>query len=198
MMESVAEDMATGAKKLLNELLTKIETTSKTLTNNMETVASSALHQLTQPFEDLEKKIASSQCQPKVELEQLKQQIYSDLAACTQNIQEILNTFQRDSNEFKTAFEKNIKDIIDLPKKCKTLNNTADITSYINCYIENIVSLNQQIANILNNVSEGITETRQLAAEAFLEGHTCANEVITSTKTSFNKIVSTCSEILQQ
>ncbi|KAM7361513.1 uncharacterized protein ACRADG_012447 [Cochliomyia hominivorax] len=192
-MENLSEHTSSVTNELLAQLATKFENTVKTLVGNMEVVVTSAVNQLAQPIEDFQSKIKSSQCQPLVSLQELRQRIDKDLTKCTQTLEDILVAFENDANDFNAALEQNIKNIIDLPEQCQGAGgNDAGFGSNVSCYVEKITEINKQIAVTLNRASMTLIHTRQLTDKALGEGRTCANNVVASTVQTLEEMLASC------
>lgn len=192
MMEHLSEHTSSVTNELLAQLATKIERTTKTLMGNIEVTITTALNQLAQPIEDFQKKLQSSQCNPSESLENLRKKVDSDLTTCTQGLRDILSTFQNDANDFNVALEKGIKDIIDLPEKCEASANDTGFGANVNCFVQKITEVNQQIAVILNSASMTLVHTRQLMEKSVEESRSCADQVVASTIQSFDQLLTSC------
>lgn len=191
-MEDLAEHTSSVTNELLAQLAAKIERTTKSLVGDIEVLVTSALDQLSQPIENVQKEIETANCQPLTSLEQLNQRLNSELQMCTLDLNTILNTFQHDAQEYNIALEQYIRAIIDLPKKCEGLDSGSGFGSKVSCYVESIADLNKQIALILNQASVTLVHTRQLAEQAMQEGRMCADDVITTTTEALDEILASC------
>ncbi|XP_065361402.1 uncharacterized protein LOC135955044 [Calliphora vicina] len=197
MMEHLSEHTSSVTNELVSQLAAKIKRTTKTLVGNIEVVITSALNQLAQPIEDFQNNIKSSQCQPLITLEELQQRVNSDLSKCTQNLKDIVNTFQTDANEFNVVLEENVKEIIELPQQCEDVQNDTGFGSNVSCYVDKIAKINQQIALVLNSASMTLVHTRQLGEQAVQEGRGCADNVVATTVEYIDKMLASCQLIEQ-
>ncbi|KAI8117539.1 hypothetical protein FF38_11052 [Lucilia cuprina] len=192
MMENLSQHTSSVTSELLSQLSAKMQRTTKTLVGNIEVVVSSALKQLSQPIENFENTINASQCQPLVTLEELQKRINSDLNECTQNLSDLLTTFQNDASDFESLLEQNIKNIIALPQQCESVDSGSGFGSHVSCYVDKISEINKQIAAILNTASMTLVHTRQLAEQAVKEGRSCADNVVAITVESLDKMLASC------
>ncbi|CAD6992452.1 unnamed protein product [Ceratitis capitata] len=184
-IENLAFNMVSIADEIAVQANGKFARTSDMLLGSIETLITNALERLALPILQASRKLSQEICQTSLTIHDLRASIDLQLSNCTEDLNDLLRSFKSEAEESILSIEGTIDEVVNLAKTCHVLGDseTGKIMSRgfatsTNCFVERIVSLNEEISKELETVALLLSRTGEVSQQSESQALACIDELV--------------------